>query len=1054
MADKALYSLLVDLKANTAQLQQDMDKAVGILQRSGRLMNNVVAGIAQGFGQAFGHSLINNIGHLSDALVDLADKGDKAGAIAENFQKIGGTSEAVDRARKAVLGTVSAFDLMKVANEGVIRGLPDMNKNLAVLAEYANRFADASGRETVEVLNALTQAISTGSNKALREFGITVDENASKSQKMAQALAQIQGNMGKLAPLTESVTAAHEAYTTALDDAIKNVGIGINDNQEFAKVYRELADAIDRVDWKGVGDGIGFVAGQVGSLVVEVSKALQPIGQFVASLQSMTKFAQAGMLAIDEAAIKARMAMKLGGSAKDKEELDRIQGQRMMAELQGLFGTPQQAGESLAAALGLNGGSASPTKSGGPTTPFGSGSGGESPAEKEIRKLKERWTELTDKVKTDSLKDAIEEAVKYTDATSFEQLKTQLSEQVSQAFIDGNKEFLKAGVTMDQLKEQAKAVADQQVKEYQDKMDDALWKERQDRSRMIADLAQDEIAQRQRLLEYYGLDGKGTVSTLSQSLQQAAQSFGSELSGQLSSAIGQYAKQIDGIANMLIESATFLGNTMTTAQAHQSGIQGPGMQNGQFGTASNYGAYVGLGINAIAQFLNASKTDKSKKDNSGTGAAVGTALGTVIGAVFGGVYGAALGALIGNIGGSMVGGLFKWGPQNKDTRARHGFSNYIEDQLKNMGGFAVEHPGGQTTLLQNFIEGDHNRFREPNWGSEMTKQSKEAQKAFGGLGLAFKAILGISEDVGDQLALMLGENLGYNVDNARHLVQRLGLTFEDVQKKLVDMGLKGEKTWLEIETGIQGASEAFKPGLSAFGAYAQGFQNLINSGARGFEAVQSVRDILIEASEKGIKNFEQLRAELLKTFDPKTVDAFFAALHQRGIASIEAGIKIDDRTAGGVVADMQAMGVKFQDVGNHIADSVGELNSATSSNTAATQDNTNALRSFQGYTPPPSDDGLDVDSENARGGVFYGPHRALMGEAGPEAILPLSRKNGKLGVSLHGISGGGGGYAIHIDARGAAPGVEGRIRAAIKESHAQISRGIIRSLDDRRGRTT
>jgi phage-related minor tail protein len=69
----------------------------------------------------------------------------------------------------------------------------------------------------------------------------------------------------------------------------------------------------------------------------------------------------------------------------------------------------------------------------------------------------------------------------------------------------------------------------------------------------------------------------------------------------------------------------------------------------------------------------------------------------------------------------------------------------------------------------------------------------------------------------------------------------------------------------------------------------------------------------------------------------------------------------------------------------------------------------------------------------------------LMGEAGPEAIMPLQRgADGKLGVRAGG--GGQGGVVINqtitIDARGADPAVDQKIRAAItiatKQAQAEM----------------
>ena len=73
----------------------------------------------------------------------------------------------------------------------------------------------------------------------------------------------------------------------------------------------------------------------------------------------------------------------------------------------------------------------------------------------------------------------------------------------------------------------------------------------------------------------------------------------------------------------------------------------------------------------------------------------------------------------------------------------------------------------------------------------------------------------------------------------------------------------------------------------------------------------------------------------------------------------------------------------------------------------------------------------------ARGGVVTGPTlfpmangAGLMGEAGPEAVMPLTRIGGKLGVR----AAGGGGPVINIDARGAVEGTAAQIARAIQQA--------------------
>jgi phage-related minor tail protein len=87
----------------------------------------------------------------------------------------------------------------------------------------------------------------------------------------------------------------------------------------------------------------------------------------------------------------------------------------------------------------------------------------------------------------------------------------------------------------------------------------------------------------------------------------------------------------------------------------------------------------------------------------------------------------------------------------------------------------------------------------------------------------------------------------------------------------------------------------------------------------------------------------------------------------------------------------------------------------------------------------------------ANGGVVRGPTlfpmangTGLMGEAGPEAVMPLTRVGGKLGVRA---VGGGGGLTISIDARGAVEGTAELIERKIRDAIPEINRrGVATSI--------
>lgn len=92
----------------------------------------------------------------------------------------------------------------------------------------------------------------------------------------------------------------------------------------------------------------------------------------------------------------------------------------------------------------------------------------------------------------------------------------------------------------------------------------------------------------------------------------------------------------------------------------------------------------------------------------------------------------------------------------------------------------------------------------------------------------------------------------------------------------------------------------------------------------------------------------------------------------------------------------------------------------------------------------------------AKGGIIKAPTSLLanggtgvMGESGPEAIMPLTSVGGKLGVMS--VGGGGPKVVYNIDARGAAAGVEHQIMRALRDVEDRaVSRAINLVADGRR----
>lgn len=1048
----SVYQLMIDMRANVASLQSDMTKAVGILESSKGRINQVMQGIFQGVGIAVGQFAIRAVGDLTRALGDLADAGDKAGAIADNFRKLGGSADAIQAARKAVLGTVDAFDLMQAANTGLAKGIPNLNANFAQLAEFANRFADATGQETLPVLNELINALATGAPKALKQFGFDLREGATAAQNTATAYDQLGTRMTALAPLGEGLTQGQQRLTAALSQAFKEVGLGIDNSDGLADSYNRLAGEVEKIDWMAVGDGLAYAATQVANLVSEVTAAIAPFAQMVANLENIARAATITKSLLDRAALATQESLNvrspqqmladavgfdLFGSAGKREqwqsEQDRLAAERKKVEndlwssLGSAFFANVTRGDIFSALTGSRPGAVMGAPNNFPRDPRAMG----------MEFQDGRWVQATPKGSGGGSSDAARRKKEEDDL----QKKRLQHEQELAA-----ERSRQAGALLEAQYESQRRQVEESTSLWQDGL-----------SQVFADLGLDPRVGGQ-MADLGGQIVAGLFSDLEANqggFFGLGQDIAKGFADVVNSLFGDSSSGGAGGAgsSWLRSLGSFFGGR-TTAEAHAEGIQGPGLESGSFGDGMSPQGVIGAvqaGVQVAQGILSASERDRGAKDNRAWGGAAGSGIGALIAGIPTGGLGAPLGAAIGEVIGSTIGRLFGRGASNPDTQARHVFANWLEEKLAEVGGTPV-YAGGRFSRLTNFVEGASNRFNRPGWADEFNKNP--GSSVFSGVGEGLRRLSGADRDIGGQIAALLFENMAGDVDNLRMAVKRLGLSFEDIEKIMVEAGNAGEKTWLEVETALVGASEAFKDGLAAVGDFNKAMQMLLDSGAKGFEAVQSVRNIAIEAREAGIQNFTQLREHLLKTFDPSVVDAFFASLAQRNITTLEQLSGLSDRQAGQVVADMQAAGVQFKTTGEDITATTEAATAKVDEAARAVRELTAAVRDLD-LTPEPEPDPLEGEPEVAlaNGGVLTRPTRALMGEAGPEAVLPLTRKGGRLGVALHGAVGtGGGAMVLNIDARGAAPGVEHEINRAIRAAEERIVRRVYESANHGRGR--
>lgn len=397
----------------------------------------------------------------------------------------------------------------------------------------------------------------------------------------------------------------------------------------------------------------------------------------------------------------------------------------------------------------------------------------------------------------------------------------------------------------------------------------------------------------------------------------------------------------------------------------------------------------------------------------------------------------------------FVSGLFE-DSKDPQTEARDSFEGFFEDKLKQLEQagtpFQTMNSSGQLSAFGDNLEVsdiEENFDATKDWHNEMLAFGQDSFDVFNALGIAMQGTLGITENVGPQIGFILQEAFGGSIDNARLFVDQFGISIDQLVDGLVKVGLQGQQSWHAIEVAIQGVTVASGAGLVAVGDFVASFKQVEESGGRGAQAINGLKNTAIEAIEAGKRSLQELEAGLRASgqFTEEQISALMSALSTRGITSLEQLRDAEVRVLGGVIADMESAGFKWKEFNAQIEKSSEHVNNLGKDIDNLPSEKTvhvNYLESFTG-----SSEGSSGVTKHADGGVVMGRHYFgannglnLMGEAGAEAILPLKRIGGKLGVMVETGGRGRGGNVYNIDARGAAPGVEADIMRAIAAAQA------------------
>ncbi len=136
---------------------------------------------------------------MAGAVADLGARGAAVDDVSQAFstlsENMGSTADVMIGALRAgVKGTMSDFELMKLANKGLGAGLITSAEDMETLASGARSLGKATGMDTKQAFETMTTAIASGRTAQLKQLGLFVD-NKLATENYAAAIGKTVSTM-------------------------------------------------------------------------------------------------------------------------------------------------------------------------------------------------------------------------------------------------------------------------------------------------------------------------------------------------------------------------------------------------------------------------------------------------------------------------------------------------------------------------------------------------------------------------------------------------------------------------------------------------------------------------------------------------------------------------------------------------------------------------------------------------------------------------------------------------------------------------------------------
>ena len=157
-------------------------------------------------------------------------------------------ADELDKLSQAYAGVSRESDEAIKNAERLLIAYGATREQLPDLVQGALDFSAATGRDLTTAVQLLNRAL-VGETGALSRYGITVDESASKSEKLASIVKQLNDRFGGAAATAAQTYAGRiRGVEKAYADTLETVGKFVTENEAVLAVVDDIADAFDSLN--------------------------------------------------------------------------------------------------------------------------------------------------------------------------------------------------------------------------------------------------------------------------------------------------------------------------------------------------------------------------------------------------------------------------------------------------------------------------------------------------------------------------------------------------------------------------------------------------------------------------------------------------------------------------------------------------------------------------------------------------------------------------------------------------------------------------------------